>query len=301
MAVDTYLGLVNRVLAPLNEVALTSSNFLTAEGVYADARNAVNQGLFDVYTHKNVVWPFLFSELTFDTERGIIDYVKPSTVTKIDWSSFTIDRTVKTVSSINLTGTTATVITSAAHNFATGDYVEILGADQTGYNLPNTPIILVDSTTFTFDTGDSTLVTPATGAITVKSNTLTKRALTFVDKDEYIKVYSEQVENATSLSYSKPSYISRKPNNNFVVFFPSDRVYTVKYSAYSVPTKLTAWGDTHIVPEQYEQAVVDKALHYVYMFRDNMEQAAMATTRAEDRLNAMVRTLSPFSNNLITP
>lgn len=303
MAVDNFLGLVNRVLKPLNEVVLTSSNFLTAEGVYADTRDAVNAALFDVYTYKNVIWPFLFSELTFKTESGIIDYVKPATVTKVDWSSFTVQRTTRTVTSLTRSGTTATAVTSSAHDFVTGDYVEILGATPDGYNVNNAVITVVDSTTFTFDVSDS-LTTPATGTITVKSNTITKTPLTFVDKDEYIKTYSGAVESATKQSFKLPRFVSRKPNNDFIIFAaeaPCDRVYDIKYSAYSVPTKLVSATDTHTIPEQYEQAVIDKALHYVYMFRDNLEQAALANKRADDRLAAMIRVLSPFSNNFVTP
>jgi hypothetical protein len=301
MAADNYLGLVNRVLKPLNEVVLTSSNFLTAEGVYADARDAVNQGLFDVYTYKNVLWPFLFSETTFQTTEGTIAYSKPASVTKVDWSSFVVKRPSLSVSSLTRSSFTVTVTTFTAHNFVTGDYVEILGATPTDYNLDNVAITVTDSTTFTFTVDDDTLTSPATGTITVKSNTLTRRPLTYVDKDEYIKSYSSAVENATQDSYRKPEFVSRKPSNDFIIFYPPDRVYDISYSAYSVPSKLSAYNDSHSVPEQYEQAAIDKALHYMYMFRDNMEQAAIAAKRAEDRLEAMVRVLSPFSNNMVTP
>jgi hypothetical protein len=301
MAADNFLGMVNRVLKPLNEVVLTSSNFLTAEGVYADARDAVNQGLFDVYTYKNVLWPFLFSETTFQTSEGVITYSKPSNVSKVDWNSFSIVRPVLSVSSITRSSYTATVTTSTAHNFVTGDYVEIIGATQTGYNLTNAVITVTTSTAFTYTVASNSLTTPATGTITVKSNTLTRRPLAYVDKDEYIKAYAGVVENMTADSYQKPEYVSRKPDNSFIIFNPADRVYDVKYSAYIIPSKLAAYTDSHSVPEAYEQAAVDKALHYMYMFRDNMEQAAIANKRAEDRLEAMVRVLSPFSNNMVTP
>lgn len=301
MAIDNYLGLVNRALKPLNEVVLNSANFDTAEGVYADARDAVNQALFDVYTYKNVLWPFLFSELTFQTERGIIEYSKPSGVSKVDWSSFTVERTRRTVTSLTRVGTTATAVTSAAHNFITGDYVEIIGASPDGYNTTNVPVTVVNATTFTYAVTDGTLTTPATGTIIVKSNTLTKKPLVYVDKDEYIKAYSEDVENATAATFTTPRYVSRKPNNSFILFNTPDRAYDIKYSAYSVPAKLTLFSDTHLVPEQYEGAIVDKALHYMYMFRDNLEQASVANSRAEDRLSGMIRVLSPFANNMVTP
>lgn len=300
MAADNFLGLTNRVLKPINEVPLTSSDFASAVGIHADAKDAINQGILDVYTYKSVMWPFLFSELTFNTSRGIIEYIKPATVTKVDWSSFTIQRGTGSITSLTSTGTTATAVTSTAHNLATGDYVEILGASPDAYNQAGAAVTVVDSTTFTF-TVASGLSSPATGTITFKSNTVQKSALAFVDKDEYIKSYSAQVENATSSSYKKPEFVSRKPSNDFILFDAPDRVYTCKYSGYSVPERLVTWSDTHSIPEAYEQAAVDNALHYIYMFRDNIEQAALAKQRADQRLAAMVRVLSPFANNFNTP
>lgn len=300
MAADNFLGLTNRVLKPINEVPLTSSDFAAAIGIHADAQDAVNQGILDVYTYKSVLWPFLFSELTFNTSRGIIEYVKPATVTKVDWSSFTIQRGTGSISSLTRSGTTATAVTPSAHNLETGDYIEILGATPDGYNLPGASVIVVSPTSFTFEVADG-LTTPATGTITFKSNTVHKAALAYVDKDEYIKSYAAQVENATSSSYKKPEFISRKPDNSFIVFDAPDRVYTCKYSAYSIPERLSLWSDTHSIPEAYEQAIVDNALHYIYMFRDNIEQASLAKQRADQRLAAMVRVLSPFANNFNTP
>jgi hypothetical protein len=301
MAIDNFLGLVNRALKPLNEVVLNSSNFDTTQGVYAEARDAVNQALYDIYTYKNVLWPFLFSELTFQTERGIIEYIKPSGVSKVDWASFTVERTKRTVTSLTRVGTTATAVTSAPHTFLTGDYVEIIGAAQNGYNTTNVPITVIDSITFTYTVTDNTLTTPATGTIIVKSNILTKKPLVYVDKDKYIKSYSEDVENATAATFTTPRYVSRKPNNSFIIFDAPDRAYDIKYSAYSVPSKLTLFSDTHLVPEQYEGAIIDKALHYMYMFRDNLEQASVANSRGDDKLSGMIRVLSPFANNMVTP
>lgn len=300
MASDNFLGLTNRVLKPMNEVELTSSNFLTSEGVYADARDAVNRGLYDVYTYKQLVWPFLYSELTFSTTRGIINYTKPSSVKKPDWDSFKLLRPTVAVTSITQTTGTATVTTTAPHNFLTGDYVEIDGADQSGYNTPNIGITVTGASTFTYSVDPAT-VSPATGTITLKSNTLTTQPLAFVDKDEYTKAYSSTVENLTSDGYKTPRFVSRKPNNDYIIFDPADRVYTVSYWGYTVPARLSAYSDTHLVPEEYENIIVDMALHYMYMFRDNIENAAIAKGRADDGLAKMIRVLSPFADNMVTP
>ena len=42
---ETYLTLTNNVLARLNEVQLTSSNFSNARGIQVQAQNAVNEAV----------------------------------------------------------------------------------------------------------------------------------------------------------------------------------------------------------------------------------------------------------------
>lgn len=79
------------------------------------------------------------------------------------WSSLTLGTPVS-VTSINLVGTTATVVTAAAHNLNDGDPVLIAGANQTAYNGIQV-ISYVNSTTYTFETTAGT-TTPATGTIT---------------------------------------------------------------------------------------------------------------------------------------
>lgn len=68
--------------------------------------------------------------------------------------------TTKTISSITRSGSTATVTTSTAHPFLTGDRVTIAGATQTDYN-GSFQITYVSSTSFTY-TVSNTPATPAT-------------------------------------------------------------------------------------------------------------------------------------------
>jgi hypothetical protein len=70
----------------------------------------------------------------------------------------------KSITSINRSGTTATVV-ATAHGFTTGDLITILGASPAGYNLVNAPIIVIDANTFTYVVAN-TLTTPATGTKT---------------------------------------------------------------------------------------------------------------------------------------
>lgn len=72
-------------------------------------------------------------------------------------------RTYYTITSITRSGTTATVTTSAAHGYSTGNTVQITGADQTEYCGTKT-ITVPDGSTTTFTyTVSGSPTTPATG------------------------------------------------------------------------------------------------------------------------------------------
>ena len=302
MAKKTYLELVNSILIPLNEVPLDLSNFSTiTSGVYAEAKEGINKGLRDIYVSKRVKWPFLYSTLTFSTERGIIDYTKPSTVLSVNWDTFRRIRQTNIVSSLTRSGNTVTVTTSSAHNAKTGDIVQIDGATPDGYNSASVSVTVTGANTFTYTVDDDTLTTPATGTITATSNTLLYTKLWYVDEIEYLKDYADTAENLTVDSYQAPETVSRTPSNDFKIFPASDRVYQISYNAYTVPDVLVNATDLHSIPEAYENAITEYGLYYVYMLRDNMEQAAIAKKKADDIVDMMIRVLTPFPLNATTP
>ena len=65
--------------------------------------------------------------------------------------------------SINRVGSTATVVTSAAHGLSTSNLVKITGANETNYNQVFV-VTVIDTTTFTFTVLNEP-ATPATGAV----------------------------------------------------------------------------------------------------------------------------------------
>jgi len=72
MAYD-FLGLVNQVNRRLNEVELTTSNFSTATGFYAHAKDAVNSSIRDInQTEYN--WPFNHVEEEEDVTANTMRY-----------------------------------------------------------------------------------------------------------------------------------------------------------------------------------------------------------------------------------
>lgn len=84
------------------------------------------------------------------------------------WTQQTAGSSVS-VSSITRSQDTATVTTSTAHGYSTGDLVEVAGANQSGYNKV-APITVSSTTVFTYLVDPST-TSPATGTITCQSPT----------------------------------------------------------------------------------------------------------------------------------
>ncbi len=88
---STFLSLVNRVNRRVNEVELTSSNFASADGFYATAKDAVNDALFRIDQHQ-FQWPWNHSTHTETLVAGTNRYDFPANTKLIDFDSFRVQR-----------------------------------------------------------------------------------------------------------------------------------------------------------------------------------------------------------------
>tara|TARA_R100000742_G_C4278996_1_gene102622 strand:+ start:2302 stop:3021 length:720 start_codon:yes stop_codon:yes gene_type:complete len=86
-----YLDLVNEINRRLNEVELTSSNFLTAKGFYHTAKDAVNSSIRHI-NHEEFNWPWNHREEEETLSNGISRYPYPEDAKLIDENSFRLKR-----------------------------------------------------------------------------------------------------------------------------------------------------------------------------------------------------------------
>jgi hypothetical protein len=124
-------------------------------------------------------------------------------------------------------------------------------------------------------------------------DTISSLKLPQVDWQVYKDKYLSKDLDLDTIDYSKPQFVVRKPNNYILISPTPDQVYTISYEYYSIPSALTVATSTTTIPDEYTQLIVDKALHYAYMFRDNMELASMAQQRYETNVNKVRRILIP--------
>jgi len=84
-----YLELVNQVNRRLNETELTSSNFPTATGFYAQVKDAINASLRDINQHE-FNWPFNHVEQEDTLSANVTRYSFPQDAKLVDFDSFRI-------------------------------------------------------------------------------------------------------------------------------------------------------------------------------------------------------------------
>ena len=70
---ETYFSLTNKVLARLNEVQLTSSNFTNARGIQVQAQNAVNESIRYI-NQREFNYPFNHATETETLTAGVVRY-----------------------------------------------------------------------------------------------------------------------------------------------------------------------------------------------------------------------------------
>jgi hypothetical protein len=102
------------------------------------------------------------------------------------------------------------------------------------------------------------------------------RHLQFINFDDWRQRYRPVETRANPTSYIMPHRVFYNSNSKFGVSSIPDRAYTVEYDYFQIPTDLDLYTDTPTVPERYDEVILEGAMYYAYMFRDNTEQAAVS-------------------------
>jgi len=84
---ETYLTLTNKVIARLNEVALTSTAFSSARGIQIQCQNAVNESIRYI-NQKEFQYPFNHAIDTKTLTAGVVRYSIPTTAKTVDYNTF---------------------------------------------------------------------------------------------------------------------------------------------------------------------------------------------------------------------
>lgn len=120
-------------------------------------------------------------------------------------------------------------------------------------------------------------------------------------RDYRLEIDSNIIANAgiTVNGYAKPDVVARNFDNTVSFSPPAKEAYTATYNYYRGFTYLSNATDVSLVPDRFNQIIIDGAIKRVYDFRDNVEQAQVKEKDFVDGVNRMRRRLIPQAESMI--
>lgn len=277
----TYLSLTNSVLARLNEVQLTSSNFSSARGIQVQAQNAVNEAVRYV-NQKEFNYPFNHSTATQTLTAGVVRYSLPATTKTVDYNTA---RLVKD-SSLGTSGGRLAVLNynDYINNYITQeDEINSTTAAE-AIDTTETEIDLTSASDFD-STGTVYIGNEQISYTGISSNTLTG-----CTRGASSTTAASHDSGTTVTQFTGggiPRYIVRSADNNYLLYpFPTKK-YSIKFDYYTYPTSLSAHDDTTSIPARFDAVIVDGATAFVYQYRGETAQYQLNFGRFEQGIKNM--------------
>jgi len=190
---------------------------------------------------------------------------------------------------------------------ASGDFPAATGYYNTAKDAINSSIRLLNQEAFqwpfnygeqedTLTAGDLRYDIPS-NAKTLDYNTFRiKRDATFgnetvllkaMNYEEYLGKHIDDEYNTDASIRGVPRYIIRAPGDQYLIHPSPDQAYALVYEYYSLPVDLILFSDVPSVPEAYRHILVDGAMYYVQIFRNDNESANMSLSKFKEGIKNM--------------
>ena len=278
---ETYLTLTNKVIARLNEVALTSTTFSSARGIQVQCQNAVNEAIRYI-NQKEFQYPFNHATDTEVLTAGVVRYSVPTTTKTVDYNTF---RVIKD-SDLGITGGRLKIL-----NY--NDYVNNFITQEDEINTTTTSTTHTDSvTTITVSstTGFDSAGTLFIGNEQITYTGTTSTTFTGCTRGANSTTAATIASGITVTQFDGggvPEFVVRTPDNNYLLYpFPTKSV-TIKFDYYTFPTDMSAHGDTTTVPDRFAAVIIDGATAFVYQYRGETQQYQLNFGRFEQGIKNM--------------
>jgi len=278
----TFLSLTNSVLARLNEVQLTSSNFSNARGIQVQAQNAVNESIRYI-NQREFQYPFNHTTKSQTLSPGIVRYSIPTDAKHVDYNTA---RIVKD-STIGSSGANLRIL---QYN----EYINNEHVTQEDEIVTTTLAEALDASETEIDLTSSTGF-DSTGTIFIENEEITYTGISTNTLTGCTRGANETTaaahDNGTSVAQfdngAVPRFIVRTLDNNFLLFPFPNRAYTLKFDYFAFPTDLSAHGDTTTIPARFDPVIIDGATAYVYQYRGETTQYQLNFSRFEQGIKNM--------------
>jgi hypothetical protein len=278
---ESFLTHTNRVIARLNEVALTSSDFASSRGIQTQCKNAVNEAVRYI-NQKEFQYPFNHSTKTQTLTAGTVKYSIPTDAKTVDYNTF---RLVKD-SDLSTSGGRLPIlnyndyvnayitqedeiVTTTLSQSHTDSVTTITVASTTGFDSSGTLFIGNEQVTYT-----GTTSTTFTGATRGAGSTTAS-------------AHDSGVQVAQFTDGGLPQFIVRTPDNNYLLYpFPT-KSYSIKFDYFTFPSDMSAHSDTTSIPDRFAPIIADGATAFVYQYRGETAQYQLNMQRFEQGIKNM--------------
>jgi|TARA_R110000824_G_scaffold1091_3_gene5961 hypothetical protein len=262
---NTFLIYTNDVLAKMNEVQLTSSDFSSSRGVQTQAKNAVNQAIRYI-NQREFTWPFNASEASKTLTAGITRYSLPTSTKWVNYSSFRVQK------SDTLGNATQHLSVLDYHEYLDkhiNQEDEVVSTALNGSHTDSVTTITVDSTSGFDSTGTIVVGTEEITYTGTSSTTFT--GATRGAGGTTAAAHSDDDTVTQFDGGSIPTHVFRTPDDRYGLFPYPNKAYTLAFDYYTFPTSdLSAHGDTTTIPDRFKHIITDGAVSYMYLYRSEV-------------------------------
>ena len=279
---ETYLTLTNKVIARLNEVALTSTTFSSARGIQVQCQNAINESIRYI-NQKEFQYPFNHATDTEVLTAGVVRYSVPTSTKTVDYNTF---RVIKD-SDLAVTGGRLKILNynDYVNNFITQED-EINNTTTSTTHTDSVTTITVSSTTG-FDSSGTLFIGNEQISYTAIGSSTTFTGCTRGANSTTAATIASGITVTQFDGGGVPDFVVRTPDNNYLLYpFPNKSI-TIKFDYYTFPTDMSAHGDTTTVPDRFAAVIIDGATAFVYQYRGETQQYQLNMQRFEQGIKNM--------------
>jgi hypothetical protein len=101
------------------------------------------------------------------------------------------------------------------------------------------------------------------------------RSLDFIERDQWYDQHRNDDNAAGPTGRDVPQFVFPSHGSGFGVTPSPDEAYTLKFRYWLNTVDLSGPNDLSRIPEDFDHVVVDGALYYMYMYKDNPESAQL--------------------------
>lgn len=105
--------------------------------------------------------------------------------------------------------------------------------------------------------------------------------------DIYNMYFREDDFRLDPSTFDTPAFVFATHDDKYVISAVPDTEYTLEYKYYTPPTVLSSDTDTTTIPIRYEHVIIDRAMFYVFLFREDAESATIMDSRSNRKIERM--------------